>query len=422
MVSRRHFLTLPAGLGLAGLSLAGCGSGPLLFNPCLSARLPPRLARHEQVRQAFAGLRPEYVWDAHVHLLGNGDSGSGAWINPRLRSLRHPLLYTQSSFFLNAACTLEDSADESFLARLLALRQGFPPASRFMLLAFDYSYDESGRRRPDLSAFHIPNELAARLCREHPEQFEWIASIHPYREDAPAALEQAHKTGARAVKWLPPVMGMNPGSARCDAFYTALARLQLPLLVHAGDEHAVHGSGRQDYGNPLLLRRPLEHGVTVVVAHCASLGRGRDLDRGADGPTASNFSLFARLMNEPRFAGLLFGDISAVAQRNRRATVLQTLLDTESWHTRLVNGSDYPLPGVIPLISLRQLQHRGFLDQTAAQVLSEVRNHNPILFDFMLKRLLQHGNKRFPAAVFESRRVYDKSVSENAKEGTQRFL
>ena len=402
MTSRRHVLSL-----LGGLGLAGCGSGPLLFNPCLPARLPPRLARREQVRQAFAGLRPEYVWDAHVHLLGNGDSGSGAWINPRLRSLRHPLQYAQSSFFLNAACTLEDNADESFLARLLALRQGFPPASRFMLLAFDYSYDESGRRRLDLSAFHTPNELAARLCREHPGQFEWIASIHPYREDALAALEQAHKTGARGVKWLPPAMGMNPGSARCDAFYAALVRLRLPLLVHAGDEQAVEGSGRQDYGNPLLLRRPLEHGVKVIVAHCASLGRGRDLDRGADSPQASNFSFFARLMNDPRFAGQLFGDISAVTQRNRRPEVLQTLLATSPWHNRLVNGSDYPLPGVIPLISLRQLQNRGFLDNPAAQLLSEVRNHNPILFDFLLKRLLHHDGKRFPAQVFESRRVYD---------------
>ena len=118
-------------------------------------------------------------------------------------------------------------------------------------------------------------KLAARLHREYPGDFEWIASVHPYRENAVEALEQANKAGARAVKWLPPAMGMDPGAARCDAFYTALVRLGLPLLVHAGDEKAVHGSGRQDYGNPLLLRRPLEHGVKVIVAHCASLGQGQ---------------------------------------------------------------------------------------------------------------------------------------------------
>ena len=201
-------------------------------------------------------------------------------------------------------------------------------------------------------------------------------------------------------------MGMNPGAARCDAFYTALVRLGLPLLVHAGDEKAVHGSGRQDYGNPLLLRRPLEHGVKVVVAHCASLGQGHDLDAGPDGPLRSNFSLFARLMNEPRHEGQLFGEISAVTQRNRAATVVKTLLETDAWHDRLVNGSDYPLPGVVPLISLRRLRARGFLGEAEAKVLNEVRKHNAILFDFMLKRSLRNGNKRFSPAIFESRRVY----------------
>lgn len=399
--SRRHFLSLMGCLGLSA-----CRSGPLLFNPCRPARLPPHLADHELVQQAFAGLRPEQVWDGHVHLLGLGDSGNGAWVNPALRSLWHPLQYAQTRFYLNASCVVADNADESFLARLLALKQGFPAASRFMLLAFDYSYDESGRRRLDLSAFHTPNALAARLHRDYPEQFEWAASVHPYRADALEALEQARNAGARAVKWLPPAMGMNPGAARCDDFYAALVRLRLPLLTHGGDEHAVHGSRRQEYGNPLLLRRPLEHGVKVIVAHCASLGQGHDLDQGSNGPEVSNFSLFARLLNDPRYEGRLFGDISAVIQRNRPAPVLQTLLATEAWHSRLINGSDYPLPGVIPLISLRQLQHRGFLNNTAASVLSEVRQHNPILFDFMLKRLLRRGGKRFPAKVFESRRVY----------------
>ena len=400
-VHRRHFLTMMAGLGGAA-----CSAQPVLFNPCLPARLPENLANHDLVRQAFAGLRPDYIWDGHVHLLGTDDSGNGAWLNPQLKSLRHPLQYAQLRFYLNASCAEGDNTDRLFLERLLALRQGFPPASRFMLLAFDYTYDQAGRRRLDLSAFHTPNEWAARLHREYPGQFEWIASVHPYRGDAIEALDQAHKAGARAVKWLPPAMGIDPGSARCEDFYAALVRTGLPLLIHAGDEKAVHGSGRQDYGNPLLLRRPLDHGVKVVVAHCASLGQGSDLDKGKKGPPTSNFSLFARLMNDPRHEGLLFGDISAVTQRNRRASVLKALLETDAWHGRLVNGSDYPLPGVVPLISLRKLRSRGFLSEASVQVLDEVRRHNPILFDFMLKRLLDSGGKRFSPGIFESRRVY----------------
>ena len=400
-MDRRHFLTL-----LAGLGGAGCRSGPVLINPCLPARLPESLANHDLVRQAFAGLRSDHIWDGHVHLLGLGDSRSGAWVSPHLQSLRHPLQFTQLRFYLNASCAEKARADQSFIERLLALKQGFPAGSRFMLLAFDYTYDESGSRRLDLSAFHTPNEWAARLQREYPGEFEWIASVHPYRADAIETLDQAHKSGARAVKWLPPAMGINPGAARCDDFYAALVRTGLPLLVHAGAEKAVHGSGRQDFGNPLLLRRPLEHGVKVIVAHCASLGQGRDLDRGTEGRLRSNFSLFARLMNETRYDGSLFGEISAVTQRNRAATVLKTLLETDAWHGRLVNGSDYPLPGVIPLISLRRLCAQGFLGEAEAQVLKEVRKHNAILFDFMLKRSLRSGGKGFSPAIFESRRVY----------------
>ena len=398
---RRHFLTL-----LAGLSGTACAATPILFNPCLPARLPESLADHELVQQTFAGLRPELIWDGHVHLLGTGDSGNGAWLNPQLKSLRHPLQYAQLRFYLNASCAEGENTDSLFLERLLALRQGFPPASRFMLLAFDYTYDQAGRRRLDLSAFHTPNEWAARLHREHPGQFEWIASVHPYREDAIEALDQAHKAGARAVKWLPPAMGINPGGARCDDFYAALVRTDLPLLIHAGDEKAVHGSGRQDYGNPLLLRQPLDHGVKVIVAHCASLGRGRDLDQGKEGPTTSNFSLFARLMNDSRYEGHLFGGISAVTQRNRDVSVLKTLLETDAWHPRLVNGSDYPLPGVIPLISPGKLRRQGFLSEEAVRILEQVRQHNAILFDFMLKRQLRSGAGSFAPEIFESRRVY----------------
>lgn len=401
---RRHFLTL-----LAGLSGTACAAKPVLFNPCLSARLPAGLANHDLVRQAFADLRPDHIWDGHVHLLGLGDGQTGAWVNPDLQSLRHPLQYTQLRFYLNASCVDKDRADASFIDRLLALKQGFPAGSRFMLLAFDYTYDEAGHRRLDRSAFHTPNDWAARGHRENPEDFEWIASIHPYRVDAVEALDSAHKNGARAVKWLPPAMGIDPGAARCDDFYAALVRTGIPLLTHAGDEQAVHGSGRQEFGNPLLLRRPLDHGVKVIVAHCASLGRGRDLDKGVEGPLQSNFSLFARLMDETRYEGKLFGEISAVTQRNRDGAVLKTLLETQAWHPRLVNGSDYPLPGVIPLISPGKLRRQGFLDAAAVRVLEQVRQHNAILFDFMLKRLLRSGNNSFSPGIFEGRRVYGQS-------------
>jgi len=46
---------------------------------------------------------------------------------------------------------------------------------------------------------------------------------------------------------------MNPGPSLYDRFYTAMSKLQIPLLKHGGEEKAVHGANTQDNGNPLHL-------------------------------------------------------------------------------------------------------------------------------------------------------------------------
>jgi len=141
----------------------------------------------------------------------------------------------------------------------------------------------------------------------------------------------------------------------------------------------------------------------VIVAHCATLGSGVDLDRGASGPRVPNFALFGRLMDDPRYGALLHGDISAIVQRNRAAEALPALLLRADWHPRLLWGSDYPLPGVMPLISVRSLADRGLLAAADVPVLLEIRRHNPVLFDFVLKRRLAADGARFDPRVFEAR-------------------
>mgnify|MGYP006870844320 FL=1 len=92
------------------------------------------------------------------------------------------------------------------------------------------------------------------------------------------------------------------------------------------------------------------------MAHCASLGEGHDTDKGGSA-LVPNFDLFARLMDEPAYRGNLVGDIAAVTQGNRMG-VVATLLERRDWHDRLLNASDYPLPGVVPLIYLEALFKR----------------------------------------------------------------
>ena len=177
--------------------------------------------------------------------------------------------------------------------------------------------------------------------------------------------------------------------------------LGLILLTHAGEEKAVDAAEDQRLGNPLLLRRAMDRGVRVIVAHCAGLGVNPDLDDPKRG-NARNFDLFLRLMSEERYRGLLFGDISAVTQYNRFGESLETLLRRTDLHDRLVHGSDYPLPAINALTRTRSLVDSGFLSAEERRALNEIFDVNPLLFDFVLKRTLHApgSGERFPPSLF----------------------
>jgi predicted TIM-barrel fold metal-dependent hydrolase len=317
-----------------------------------------------------------------------------------------PSHYARRQFFLNAGCAASGGVDRSYVERLRTLVDAMP-GTKLLLFAFERAHDERGEPLAGRSMFHVPDAYARDVARAYPRSFEWVASIHPYRPDAADALAKAAAEGARAVKWLPAAMNIDPASPRCDGFFASLRKFNLPLITHAGLERAVLGEA-QEHGNPLRLRRALEHGVRVVVAHCATIGEDRDIDRGASGPLVESFSLFARLMAEPRFEKTLHGDLSAVAQINRAGPALARLVEERGWHARLLNGSDYPLPGVMPLFSVEYLVALGLLAPAAAPVLREIREHNPLLFDFVLKRHLRSRGEAFPASVFETRTFFSK--------------
>jgi uncharacterized protein len=415
---RRRLLTVGSaaatGLGAAALWQWWPFAG--IRQPCADPRLPAELAEHPVVRAAYAGIDPASLWDCHVHLLGLGKDAAtadGTWINPVMQSATRPLQYAQYRFYLNAGCIDPDSPqpEAAYVERMLALQRAFAGGrARLMLMAFTLRHDDEGRPQPELSAFQTSDGYAASVARAHPDAFEWIASIHPYRPDAVDALQRAAADGARGVKWLPPVMNIDPASAKCEAFYRALATLDLPLITHGGEEKAVSLGPNQELGNPLRLRRALDAGVRVFVAHCASLGESLDADQGANARPASNFALFTRLMDDARYRGRLFGELSAVTIFTRPRNVMSTLIERSDWHERLCNGSDYPLPAVVPIISTRRFVDWGMLDADAAPVLDRLRLINPLLFDLALKRALHLNGKRLSAQVFDTRRHFVKSA------------
>lgn len=412
---RRKFI---AALGIGGLAAAGWRYWPDggLWNACLDGPLPGHLAQHDLVQAAWEGIDPARVWDGHVHLIGVGDNDSGIWITPKMDSLAHPKQYVQKRFYMNAGCSeVVGQIDKTYIDRLLALHDDFPQGMRSLVLAFDYAYDEPQAGKPQApnkshSSFYVPNEYARQVAAAHPDRFEWMGSIHPYREDCVEVLRDVVSKGARAIKWLPPAQGMDPANKLCIPFYDEMAKLNVPLLVHAGAEEAVEGGDTQDYGNPLRLRLALDRGVRVIVAHCASLGQGVDLDVGPNGPLVDNFELFVRLMDEKQYQGRVFGEISTVTQVNRIGAPLEAAILRDDWQGRLINASDYPLPGLVPLFSLSGMVEKGYMKNSEREVLMQIREYNPLLFDFVCKRSIRIQGKRLKADIFHSRHMFDNQL------------
>src|SRR5919202_2266604 len=318
------------------------------------------------VRRSFDGVDPARLLDYHTHVAGIGAGGTGCSVNPKMLTWRRPSQRLKFEVYLSAAGVRDEQhADAEFASRLVRLARNIEGRGKYRLLAFDKHYGRDGEVNLTKTEFYVPNEHVFALADEHPDLFEPVVSVNPYRADAVEELEKWAARGARCVKWLPNAMGIDPSDERCDPFYRKMKQLGLVLLSHGGEEKAVEAEEDQKLGNPLLLRRALAHGVRVIAAHCAGLGDNEDLDDPAR-PRVHNFRLFLRLVEERRYDGLVFGDVSAMTQFNRIGHPLSTVIEREDLHGRLVNGSDYPLPAINLLVRTKPLVRAGYLDPDEA--------------------------------------------------------
>lgn len=359
------------------------------------------------IDQAFDGLQGDRLRDYHVHMLGMNTELNGTWVNEDWQSPWSGLFhFIQFEVYKSAAAiTEEQQADAQYLDRTKRLIRHMPEHGKFGIMAFDFFHDEQGRPNRTLSTFHVPNDYVMALAEEDPDIFFPIISIHPYRKDAATELRRYADQGARFVKWLPNAMGIHPASAAMrvtlENYYRIMREYNMVLISHTGMEVATEAEGYQHLGNPLLLKKPLEMGVKVVMAHVASLGECKAEDADVCPPGTPYIDLALDMLQDPRYEGLLFADISALTQFNRMHT-LDTVLATPAIHSKLVNGSDYPLPAINIVIQTRALLSSGHITSEERDALNEIYDFNPLLFDFVLKRTLRHSETgaRFPPSVF----------------------
>ena len=208
----------------------------------------------------------EQILDCHVHMIGDGSSGSGCRLNLNSRTKR-------------------------FLAKLLCFNMGIPISSyrtdldtRYaakvsdlvesssldgaVILANDYPYSSSSERLEDKMVFYVPNDYVIKLSKTH-KHFIPAISLHPGRPDAIDELNRLAERGAKVLKLLPNYHVVDSRKKEYKQFWQLLAQLKIPYLAHTGGEHTLPNldSKLQD---PSHLSAALDEGVTVIAAHAAS--------------------------------------------------------------------------------------------------------------------------------------------------------
>jgi uncharacterized protein len=351
----------------------------------------------ELVERAFDGVDPadgHALADFHIHHVSHE-------MHPSWTSWRHPYRRIRTKVFMRAAgVSMGESASDDYVTRVVELAKDFPKGTRLYLYALDWSHELDGAPVPERTPLYVSNESVYEVVQQYPDLFVPVISIHPYRDDAVERLRYWSERGCRHVKWLPNSMGIDPAEERVQPFYAAMRELDMVLLSHTGCEHALEAAD-QSLGNPLLLRAALDAGVTTVALHAASDGTCEDIDC-PDRSLVPCFDLFMRMMDEPAYDGLLFGEISAVTFFNHLSRPLRVLLERDDMHHRLVNGSDYPVCAVNIVIQTSALVRQGFLTSEERRLLNEVYRANPLLFDFLVKRTVRHqeSGARFSNEVF----------------------
>jgi predicted TIM-barrel fold metal-dependent hydrolase len=220
-----------------------------------------------------------------------------------------------------------------------------------VLLGLDALYDpESGELDKTRTDLWVSNrflakkvkELNDRLMREddpkkREKKFYWGASVSPNRNDWAEEMEFVlNDPYAVLMKLIPSVQHLDLRAPKHKDYYESLARNKMPLLCHVGPEYSFpEGIREKERDNFRFLDKPLEHGVTVIAAHCATPVFPIDKNETAE------FGAFMRNANSGGTIQL-WGDTSAFCLMTR-IPIIEEILETfpPEW---LVHGSDFPLP------------------------------------------------------------------------------
>lgn len=269
---------------------------------------------------------PTGIIDMHCHIAGLGYGGSGCFVSEKLSHNWRFNIYLKS--FGVTRKDVETQGDIVIAERVSQSLAASRHVKKAVVLAMDGTVGKDGQLDTNRTEFYVPNEFVAEITKRHTNLL-FGASINPYRADALARLAWAKEHGAVLVKWIPPIMEIDPSDPALEPFYRKLVELDLPLLTHTGGERSF-SHAKDELSDPQKLRLPARLGVKIIAAHIASSAKYEG-ERGAD--------RLARLMREyPN----VYSDISALTQVQKFGCLKEALTRPE-FSGRLFYGSDFPL-------------------------------------------------------------------------------
>jgi len=223
------------------------------------------------------------------------------------------------------------------------------------------------------------SELNTRLKTEGiNKKFFFGASVSPNRKDWASELDYViNQTDAVLLKLIPSTQHINLMDKRHRDFYNVLSANNMPLLCHVGPEYSFpEGIRNKHLDNYKNLERPLECGVTVIAAHCAS-----PVFPLIDSNLMKEFRSFMKAANSGKKVRL-WADTSALSLSTRLPFIRDILkLFPPKW---LVHGSDFPIP-------IDGWPHLPFVthDVTPEEYIGIYRTMNPFDRDVKIKKA--HG-------------------------------
>ena len=288
----------------------------------LSVQLHSREDRSIKVPLEFR----KSILDVHSHLACL--NYSGCYIRPGFKNSFKFKFYMKASG-LEASDLDSPDADEIMLSTYVKRLNESELYSSAIVYALDGFYDEKGELDREKTDIMIPNEYIHDVSKKVRNLY-FGASINPNKKDALAELDLVYNQGAKLIKWIPCIMGIdlkNP-TPQVNQFLDRMKELDLPLVMHVGGENTFSWADK-DLCDPRNVETPLKKGLTVIAAHGAISGKFDEKPG------------YTYLLDLVQKYPSLYVDNSAGLFVNRLGFYKDVFLT--HFHGRTLQGTDYPL-------------------------------------------------------------------------------